>query len=150
MRSSASAASKVFACPGRPAALTGLIAWEVTVAILEREGTRIRAVRGVFAEGAPAFPGSFLSEGFHVQVAVRDVDLITNVDLVPDGFRGVTPPPRRTANPVCPVVDPADAGQAMRRYFESVSEGDLIDEIRRAAPQPEQVGRLRPSRRPPG
>ena len=45
---------------------------EVTVAILEREGTRIRAVRAVFAEGPPAFPGSFLSEGFHVQLAVRD------------------------------------------------------------------------------
>ena len=28
---------------------------EVTVAILEREGIRIRAVRAVFAEGAPAF-----------------------------------------------------------------------------------------------
>ena len=33
---------------------------EVAIAILEREGTRIRAVRGVLAEGAPAFPGSFL------------------------------------------------------------------------------------------
>ena len=84
---------------------------EVTVAILEREGTRIRAVRGVFAEGAPAFPGSFLSEGFHVQVAVRDVDLISNVDLVPGGSPGVTPPPRRTTNGVSPVVDPADAGE---------------------------------------
>jgi hypothetical protein len=122
---------------------------EVTVAILERECTRIRAVRGVFAEGAPAFPGSFLSEGFHVQVAVRDVDLISNVNLVPGAFLGVTPPPRGTANGVSPVLDPADAGETMRRYFENVSDGDLADDIRRAAPQPEQVGRLQPNRRRP-
>jgi hypothetical protein len=36
---------------------------EFTVSTLEREGIRVRAVRGVFAEGPPAFPGSFLSEG---------------------------------------------------------------------------------------
>jgi hypothetical protein len=64
---------------------------EVTIAILEREGIRIRAVRAVFAEGAPAFPGSLLSEGFHVQLAVRDTDLIGNVDLVPAGFLGPAP-----------------------------------------------------------
>jgi hypothetical protein len=91
---------------------------EVTVAILEREGIRIRAVRAVFAEGAPAFPGSFLSEGFHVQLAVRDTDLIGNVDVVPAGFLGPAPPPRAagaTANAVSPVVDPEDAGETMRR-----------------------------------
>jgi hypothetical protein len=72
---------------------------EVTVAILEREGIRIRAVRAVFAEGAPAFPGSFLSEGFHVQLAVRDTDLIGNVDVVPAGFLGQL---HRRALPVRP------------------------------------------------
>jgi hypothetical protein len=96
---------------------------EVTVAILEREGTRIRAVRAVFAEGAPAFPGSFLSEGFHVQVAVRDMDLISNVNLVPAGLVDPAPPPRAavatTARAVSPVVDPADAGERIRRYFEN-------------------------------
>jgi hypothetical protein len=126
---------------------------EVTVAILEREGTRIRALRAVFAEGAPAFPGSFLSEGFHVQVAVRDTDLISNVDLVPAGLVDPAPPPRATvaatASAVSPVVDPADAGERIRRYFENASDGDLADDIRRAAPQPQQVGRLPPSGRPP-
>jgi hypothetical protein len=79
---------------------------EVTVAILEREGIRIRAVRAVFAERAPAFPGSFLSEGSRVQLAVRDTDLIGNVDVVPAGFLGAAPPPRAagaaTANAVSP------------------------------------------------
>jgi hypothetical protein len=81
---------------------------EFTVAVLEREGLRIRSVRGVFAEGAPAFPGSFLSEGSHVQVAVRDTELITNITVVPDGVP--LPRPR-------PVVDPEDAGERMRRYL---------------------------------
>ena len=112
---------------------------ELTVAILEREGIRIRAVRGVFAEGAPAFPGSFLSEGSHVQVAVRDTDLISNVNVVPAGVLG---------HGVSPAVDPADAGERMRRYFENASDRDLADDIRRAAPQPEQVDSLPPSRRP--
>lgn len=98
----------------------------------------------VFAEGAPAFPGSFLSEGFHVQLAVRDTDLIGNVDVVPAGFLGPAPPPRAagaTANAVSPVVDPEDAGETMRRYFENASDGDLADDIRRAARQPQQVDR---------
>jgi hypothetical protein len=81
---------------------------ELTVTILEREGIRIRAVRGVFAEGAPAFPGSFLSEGSHVQVAVRDTDLISNVAVVPAVV---------LSDGVSPVVDPEDAGERMRRYL---------------------------------
>jgi hypothetical protein len=126
---------------------------EVTVAILEREGTRIRAVRAVFAEGAPAFPGSFLSEGSHVQVAVRDADLISNVGVVPAGSLGPAHSPpgdtvAATANAVSSVVDPEDAGERMRRYFENASDRDLADDIRRAAPQPEQVDSLPPSRRP--
>jgi hypothetical protein len=127
---------------------------EVTVAILEREGTRIRAVRAVFAEGPPAFPGSFLSEGSHVQVAVRDTDLISNVRVVPDGFLGPSRPPPRaavaaTAHAARPVVDPEDAGERMRRHFENVSDRDLAGDIRRAAPQPEQVDSLPRSRRRP-
>jgi hypothetical protein len=81
---------------------------ELMVSILEREGIRIRVVRGVFAEGAPAFPGSFLSEGSHVQVAVRDADLISNVNVVPVGVLG---------HAVSPAVDPEDAGERMRRYL---------------------------------
>jgi hypothetical protein len=108
---------------------------EAAVAILEREGTRIRAVRAVFAEGAPAFPGSFLSEGFHVQVAVRDTDLISNVNVVPAGVPGPDRPPSR-ANAASPVVDPADAGERMRRYFETASDRDLAADIRRAGITP--------------
>jgi hypothetical protein len=127
---------------------------EVTVAILEREGTPIRAVRAVFAEGAPAFPGSFLSEGSHVQVAVRDTGLISNVTVVPAGFLvPARPPPRATvgatANAVSRVVDPEDAGETMRRYFENASDREFAGDVRRAAPQPEQVDKLPPSRRPP-
>jgi hypothetical protein len=81
---------------------------EFTVAILEREGMRIRAVRGAFAEGAPAFPGSFLSEGSHVQVAVRDTDVISNVKVVPAGVLG---------HRASPGVDPEDAGERMRRHL---------------------------------
>jgi hypothetical protein len=122
---------------------------EVTVAILERKGTPIRAVRAVFAEGAPAFPGSFLSEGFHVQVAVRDTDLIHNVNVVPAGVLGTArPPPRACADAVSPVVDPADAGERMLRYFENASDRDLAADIFRAAQQPEQVDTLPPSQRP--
>jgi hypothetical protein len=127
---------------------------EVMVAILEREGTRVRAVRAVFAEGPPAFPGSFLSEGFHVQVAIRDTDLISDVNVVPTGFLGpARPPPRATvaatANAVNPVVDPADAGDRMRGYLENASDRDLAGHIRRAAAVPEQVDRLPPGRCPP-
>ena len=81
---------------------------ELTVAILEREGIAIRAVRGVFAEGAQAFPGSYLSEGAHVQVAVRDTGLISNVDVLPAGVPGSSLPP-----PALPL--PGRAGEISHR-----------------------------------
>jgi hypothetical protein len=74
---------------------------EFMVVILAREGIRIRVARGVFAEGAPAFPGSYLSEGSHVQVAMRDTDLISNVKVVPAGVLGhaLPPPALRLSRP---------------------------------------------------
>lgn len=55
--------------------------------ILEREGFRVRSVRAVFTEGRPAFPGSFLFDESHVQVAVRDLDVIKDiVRLSPDAL----------------------------------------------------------------
>ncbi len=36
------------------------------------DGSAIQAVRGVFQEGAPAFPGSEIRQKSHIQVAVRD------------------------------------------------------------------------------
>jgi hypothetical protein len=83
---------------------------EFTVATLELEGIRIRAIRGVFAEGPPAFPGSFLSEGSHVQVAVRDTDLISNVTVVPVGVLG-----HQASGGG---LDPEDAFERMRRRLQ--------------------------------
>ncbi len=65
-------------------------------------------MRGVFAEGPPAFPGSFLSEGSHVQVAVRDADLISDVRVVQAGA---------AEHGVRPVVDPDVAGERVRLYL---------------------------------
>jgi hypothetical protein len=81
---------------------------ESTVAILAGEGLAIHCVRGVFAEGEPAFPGSCLSEGSHVQVAVRDPRLISDVTLVPVDVLGDG---RRT------MVDPQAAGERLRRHL---------------------------------
>jgi hypothetical protein len=46
------------------------------VGMLGEAGIQIRAVRGAFLEGAPVFPNSFLFDRAHVQIAIRDVDLI--------------------------------------------------------------------------
>jgi hypothetical protein len=89
--------------------------------------------------------GPAVDERLPLDRPVRDTDLIGNVDVVPAGFLGPAPPPRAagaaTANAVSPVVDPEDAGETMRRYFENASDGDLADDIRRAARQPQQVDR---------
>jgi hypothetical protein len=70
----------------------------------------------------------------------RYATLIESVDLVPAGLVDPAPPPRATvaatARAVSPMVDPADAGERIRRYFENASERDLADDIRRVAPQP--------------
>ena len=55
----------------------------------------------------PRLPGSFLSEGSHVQVAVRDTDLISNVQVVPATVLGH----RAHAGS----LDPEDASERMRR-----------------------------------
>jgi hypothetical protein len=94
---------------------------ELMVAILAREGIQIRAARGVFAEGAPAFPGSFLSERSHVQVAVRDADLISNVTVVPDGVLGPAPRPPARLFPRPQVLDESRAGGAQGRGSSSLS-----------------------------
>lgn len=48
------------------------------IGILAESGQRIGAVRGAFAEGAPAFPNSALRDRSHIQIAVRDMSLILN------------------------------------------------------------------------
>ena len=117
---------------------------EVTVAILEREGIRIRAVRARVRRGSARLPGLVSQRGIPRPARRPRHCLIGNVDVVPAGFLGPAPPPRAagaTANAVSPVVDPEDAGETMRRYFGNASDGDLADDIRRGARQPQQVDR---------
>jgi hypothetical protein len=45
-------------------------------------GMSIRAVRSVFGEGAPIFPGSAILDRAHVQIAVRDASLIEEVEIL--------------------------------------------------------------------
>ena len=49
------------------------------VGVLYDRGLNIRSVRGVFAEGRPAFPGSALLDRAHIQIAVRDPAAIVKV-----------------------------------------------------------------------
>lgn len=50
--------------------------------LLAEQGTTIRAVRGVFAEGDPVFPQSAILNRAHVQIAVRDGSLIESSELL--------------------------------------------------------------------
>jgi hypothetical protein len=52
------------------------------VSTLAREGKIVRTVRGVFAEGAPVFPGSAIMNRAHIQIAVRDASLIESIELL--------------------------------------------------------------------
>jgi hypothetical protein len=47
-----------------------------------QQGMTVRAVRGVFGEGRPIFPGSALLDRGHVQIAVRDASLIEMSELL--------------------------------------------------------------------
>lgn len=51
------------------------------VEVLSEHGIIIRTVRAAFAEGLPAYPGSALFDRAHVQVAVRDLSLVTELRL---------------------------------------------------------------------
>ena len=46
------------------------------VGILEASDMHIACVRGVFTEGQPAYPGSALFDLAHIQIAVRDTEVI--------------------------------------------------------------------------
>ena len=48
----------------------------------EQTGKTVRAVRAVFLEGSPIFPGSYLYDRAHVQIAVRDRSLIEESCLI--------------------------------------------------------------------
>jgi len=47
----------------------------------EQSGKKVRAVRAVFLEGSPIFPGSYLYDRAHVQIAIRDLSLIEDSRL---------------------------------------------------------------------
>jgi hypothetical protein len=54
---------------------------DYAVGILAEAGTTIRCVRAAFGEGAPLFPGSALLDRAHIQIAVRDLNLIEDVSF---------------------------------------------------------------------
>lgn len=49
---------------------------------LEREGVQVRAVRAAITEGAPILPDSPLCYKSHAQIAIRDLGLIDQVEVV--------------------------------------------------------------------
>lgn len=52
-----------------------MVNWTITQ--LEKAGNPgFDTVRGVFPEGDPAFPGSYIQEKSHIQIAVRNPDCI--------------------------------------------------------------------------
>lgn len=50
--------------------------------ILEPQGQRIGAIRAIFLEGERVFPTSAIFDLAHVQIAVRDLSLIEESDLI--------------------------------------------------------------------
>jgi hypothetical protein len=53
------------------------------VDMLREKGLLIRSVRAAFAEGIPIFPTSALFDRSHVQIAVRDLNVIERSEIVP-------------------------------------------------------------------
>lgn len=53
------------------------------VSLLEANGLHVGGVIGAFREGRPVFPNSALFSLSHVQIAVRDLSLITNCRILP-------------------------------------------------------------------
>ena len=47
--------------------------------ILEKAGTYLDTVRGLFVEGSPIYPGAGFQEKTHIQIAVRNLDCIKGV-----------------------------------------------------------------------
>jgi len=52
-------------------------------ASMDRAGRPFRSVRGAFAEGSPAFPSSAIFSQSHVQIAVRDPAVVSNLVTIP-------------------------------------------------------------------
>lgn len=61
---------------------------------LSAEGRTVKAVRGAFGEGRPAFPGSALYDQSHVQIAVRELDAILSVREYVEVAEGIHDRPR--------------------------------------------------------
>ena len=49
---------------------------------LAADGNRVRSVRAAFSEGEPLFPGSAFTKRAHVQIAVRDLTAISDVEVL--------------------------------------------------------------------
>jgi hypothetical protein len=56
------------------------------VGILKEKGLLIRSVRAAFAEGVPIFPTSALFDRSHVQVAVSDLKVIEETEVMPSAI----------------------------------------------------------------
>ena len=54
------------------------------IEILEADGIKVGGVIGAFSEGRPVFPNSALFDLSHVQIAVRDLSLITDCRILAD------------------------------------------------------------------
>lgn len=52
------------------------------VEILRNDGQMVRGIRGAFQEGFPVFPNSALFTLSHVQIAVRDLSLISECRII--------------------------------------------------------------------
>jgi hypothetical protein len=52
------------------------------VDVLENDGQTVRGIRGAFQEGFPVFPNSALFSLSHVQIAVRDLSLISECRMI--------------------------------------------------------------------
>jgi hypothetical protein len=50
--------------------------------MLRDRGQDIEAIRAVFVEGEPIFPNSAIFDLAHIQIAVRNIDLIEDSHLI--------------------------------------------------------------------
>jgi hypothetical protein len=51
------------------------------VHVLETEGRTVSSVRSAFTEGTPVFPGSAILSRSHVQIAVRDANILSRLRI---------------------------------------------------------------------
>jgi hypothetical protein len=88
---------------------------------IRRRGLSVTAVRAVFAEGDPLFPGSALLSRSHVQIAVREPSAILRIWE----FHGQE----------APMLDPVVVGKILEHHFATVTPEEFIANVRRVSPE---------------